>query len=325
MPGLHPSAPALLPARGPCDLATGREAVSVERDLMRDAMKRAMGEAPLSRVRQQFNREVENGGLVQKYSSGVGRGFTTHEIIALERDNLHLVRSTQNKAETLIDGATRSEIERGYAHLSPSQLRAVGEVLSSRDQITALEGVAGSGKTTSLRAIRDAAERDGYGVEGFAPTSRAAQKLEEAGIPSTTLQHHLARETRAEVEPKRLYILDESSLAGTRQFNELLHRLGARDRILLVGDVRQHEAVEAGRPYYQMQQAGMRTAHLDEIVRQKDPTLRKAVEQLASGDMHTAIKNLEHQGRVHQIENREERLHAMAQDYARHPQGTLVV
>src|SRR5271167_2837419 len=88
---------------------------------------------------------------------------------------------------------------------------------------------------------------------------------------------------------------------------------------------RQHEAVGAGRPYYQLQQAGMRTAHLDEIVRQKDPALKEAVEQLARGEVYAAIENLDRQGRVQQIANREERFQTIAQEYARHPQGTLVV
>ena len=225
----------------------------------------------------------------------------------------------------LASGGTRSEIEHDYAHLSSSQHRAVQEVLSSRDQITALEGVAGAGKTTSLTAIRDAAEREGYSVEGFAPTSRAAHKLGEAGILSNTLQHHLARGTQVDTGEKHLYVLDESSLASTRQINDFLQRLGEQDRVLLVGDVRQHEAVEAGRPYYQLQEAGMRTAHLDEIIRQKDPALKEAVEQLARGEIHVAVENLDRQGRVQQIENREERFQAIAQEYARFPQGTLVV
>jgi len=55
------------------------------------------------------------------------------------------------------------------------------------------EGVAGSGKTTSLAVVREAAEGHGYRVKGFAPTSRAAQKLAEAGIESSTLQRHLAQ------------------------------------------------------------------------------------------------------------------------------------
>ena len=302
-----------------------REAVSDERELMRDALKRAMGEAPVSRIQQQFDQAVENGGLIQKESLGIGRSFTTDEMIALERDNIRLMRSTQEQCPVLASDGTRGEIEHDYAHLSRSQHRAVQQVLSSRDQITALEGVAGAGKTTSLTAIRDAAEREGYSVGGFAPTSRAAHKLGEAGILSHTLQHHLARGAQADAGEKHLYVLDESSLASTRQINEFLQRLGEQDRVLLVGDVRQHEAVEAGRPYYQLQEAGMRTAHLDEIVRQKDRALKEAVEQLARGEVHAAVDNLDRQGRVQQIENREERFQTIAQDYARHPQGTLVV
>ena len=199
------------------------------------------------------------------------------------------------------------------------------EVLGGRDQIAALEGIAGAGKTTSLSAVRDAAERDGYRVEGFAPTSRATYKLEEAGILSSTLQHHLAREGQTDTGEKHLYVIDESSLASTRQINEFLTRLGARDRVLLVGDVRQHEAVEAGTPLSPIAASRKRTAHLDEIVRQRDLALKEAVEQLARGDIHAAIDNLDRQGRVQQIENREERFQTMAREYARHPQGTLVV
>src|SRR5207245_5175890 len=120
-------------------------------------------------------------------------------------------------------------------------------------------------------------------VEGFAPTSRAAQKLGEAGIESSTLQRHLTRSEEPHDRQKRLYVLDESSLASTKQMNEFLHRLREDDRVLLVGDTRQHEAVEAGRPYQQLQEAGIETARLDEIMRQKEPALREVVEQLARG------------------------------------------
>jgi ATP-dependent exoDNAse (exonuclease V) alpha subunit len=118
----------------------------------------------------------------------------------------------------------------------------------------ALEGVAGAGKTTSLSAVRQAAEREGYAVEGLAPTSRAAQKLAEAGIASSTLQRHLARGEDQNDGQKRLYVLDESSLASTKQMDEFLHRLKDNDRVLLVGDTRQHQAVEAGTPYQQLQE-----------------------------------------------------------------------
>jgi ATP-dependent exoDNAse (exonuclease V) alpha subunit len=85
-------------------------------------------------------------------------------------------------------------------------------------------------------------------VEGFAPTSRAAQKLADASMETSTLQKHLARGAKPDTGERRLYVLDESSLASTRQMHEFVHRLHPNDRVLLVGDRRQHEAIEAGVP-----------------------------------------------------------------------------
>jgi ATP-dependent exoDNAse (exonuclease V) alpha subunit len=107
--------------------------------------------------------------------------------------------------------------------------------------------------------------------------------------------------------------------------NEFLHRLSADDRVLLVGDTRQHQAVEAGTPYQQLHEAGMQTTRLDEIIRQRDPALKEAVEQLARGEVKEAAQSLDRQGRVHEIPDRETRLSTIAQEYARKPQGTLVI
>jgi ATP-dependent exoDNAse (exonuclease V) alpha subunit len=92
-----------------------------------------------------------------------------------------------------------------------------------------------------------------------------------------------------------------------------------------VGDTRQHQAVDAGRPFEQLQDAGMRTARLDDIVRQKDPALKETVEQLARGEVRKAIASLDDQGRVHEIGDRAERVQTIARTYAEQPEGTLVI
>jgi len=304
-----------------------REAVTDERDLMRDALRRSMGEISAERIRQEFDQETASGRLIEKEQehAGPSRSFTSQEMIDLERENIRLMRTGQDQYQEIASEQTRQKIQQEYSHLSTSQQAAVNQVLSGKDQITALEGAAGAGKTTSLTAVRDAAEREGYEVKGFAPTSGAAHKLGEAGIDASTLQHHLTQNQRPNPEQKHFYVLDESSLASTRQVNEFLSRLQQQDRVLLVGDVRQHEGVDAGRPYHQLQEAGMRTAHLDEIIRQKDLELKEAVVQLSRGEVREGIHNLDRQGRVQEISNREERLEAIAREYARQPQGTLVV
>jgi conjugative relaxase-like TrwC/TraI family protein len=304
-----------------------REAVVDERVLVRDALRRSMGESSFWEVRQNIEHRIRSGEFIEvgrETPNGADRTLTTREMLGYERDNIARMQTRRERHAPLVSEDIRQELSGNCAHLSDSQRRAVEEILSSRDQVVGLEGVAGAGKTTSLTAIREAAERQGYQVEGLAPTSRAAQQLEEAGIHSSTLQGYLARSHRDDGD-RHLYIVDESSLASTRQVNEFLGRLEEQDRVIFVGDTRQHQGVEAGRPFQQLQEAGMYTAHLDEIIRQKDPALRQAVEQLAHGEVREAVENLARQGRVHEIGDRQNRLEAIAKAYAEAPVDTLVV
>ncbi len=304
-----------------------REAVVDERSLMRDALKHTMGDARLPEIRAEFERRAEDRNLieVERRVGRAGREYTTGEMQAYERELMTLMKQGQGSRNVLADGKIREQTLQGHSHLSVSQRHAVETVLTSHDQMMALEGVAGAGKTTSLAAVREAAERAGYEVEGLAPTSRAAQKLAEAGIETQTLQRHLARGEQPEDGQKRLYVVDESSMASTQQTYQFVRRLKPDDRVVFVGDTRQHEAVEAGRPYAQLQEAGLRTAHLDEIIRQKDPALKEAVEQLARGEVRDAIGNLIEQGRVLEVKDRGERVREIAREYVRSPERTLVV
>jgi conjugative relaxase-like TrwC/TraI family protein len=304
-----------------------REAVVDERELIRDALRRSMGESTFREVRENLEHRFRSGEFIEvgrESPNGADRTLTTREMLDYERDNIARMQTGRERHDPLVSEEARQELSGKFGHLSNGQRRAVEEILSNQDQLVGLEGVAGAGKTTSLAAIREAAEHQRYQVEGLAPTSRAAHQLEEAGIHSSTLQRHLAGPHRDHAE-RHLYIVDESSLASTRQVNAFLRRLEDQDRVVFVGDTRQHQGVEAGRPFQQLQEAGMHTAHLDEIIRQKDPALKQAVEQLAHGQVREAIENLSRQGRVHEIASREERLDAIAKAYAERPDSTLVV
>jgi len=69
----------------------------------------------------------------------------------------------------------------------------------------------------------------------------------------------------------------------------------------------------------------MKTVKLEEIVRQKDPELKQVVEQLARGEVREAVQNLERQGRIHEIQDHDERIAAIAKEYAQSPENTLVI
>jgi conjugative relaxase-like TrwC/TraI family protein len=303
-----------------------RAAVVDERALLRDALRHTMCEARLPEIKTELEKRIANGELIEvpRREGEAGRAFTTDEMQGYERKIVQRMQAGRD-INVIVDGRTREWTFKRHPHLSVSQHRAVEDVLESRDRMMALEGVAGAGKTTSLAAVRDAVVHHGYEVKGLAPTSRAAQKLAEAGMETETLQRHLARGQQPDDGRARVYIVDEASMVGTRQMHAFLERLNRHDRVLFVGDVRQHEAVEAGRPYAQLQEAGLRTARLDEILRQKDPVLKETVEQLARGEVKEAIASLNQQGRVHEIEDRAKRFQEMAREYARVPDRTLVI
>ncbi len=305
-----------------------RSAVQDRRAILEAALVRGIGETTYAQVREEFERRIEAGEFREVSHVGAGRQFTTAVMVRMEREVVGRMQEGNRRDYSdpmLVSPQVRIATEDRHPELNASQRQAVDEIFLSREKMVGLDGIAGAGKTTTLSVIREGVEAEGYRVEGFAPTSRAAQKLGEAGMETSTLQKHLVRGQQPDSGEKRLYVLDESSLASTRQVHGFVNRLHPNDRVLLVGDRRQHEAVEAGRPFAQLQDAGMKTVRLEEIVRQKDPELKQVVEQLARGDVREAIQNLGRQGRVHEIQGGDERIAAIAKDYAKSPEKTLAI
>jgi conjugative relaxase-like TrwC/TraI family protein len=308
-----------------------REAVVDERHLYRDALRRGMGEVTYPEVRQAFESRLGQGEFltVERSAHSSARQITTERTVAAEKEIVQTMRVGQGQAPPMMSHFAASQIAERHPHLNRAQQRSIEQVLTSADRIQAIQGYAGVGKSTALSAIREGAESAGFAVEGFAPTSRAAQQLREVGISATTLQGFLARgrQEQGAGDPggRHLYMLDESSLASSKQVRDFLQKTGPQDMVLLVGDIRQHQAVEAGKPFEQLQQAGMRTAQLDQIVRQRDPELLKVVEHLSRAEVAPGLALLQSQGRITEIPERAERIQAIARDYATSPERTLIV
>jgi conjugative relaxase-like TrwC/TraI family protein len=305
-----------------------REAVVDERALIRDSLRRGMGEVRYSEVSGNLKARLASGEfqVVDRQKDSPARQFTTAKTIAAEQEIVQRVGDGQNRIDPVLSRQQAIAVADQNSHLNRAQKSVVEDVLSSPDRIQGIQGFAGAGKTTTLSVIRGAAESEGYTVHGFAPTSRAARQLNEAGVEAETLQKFLAQSAeRPEQMQRNFYFVDESSLASTNQMREFLARLGQQDRVLLIGDTRQHQGVEAGRPFEQLQEAGMRTAKLDEIVRQRDPELKSVVEMFAKGQVSAALESLQQQGRVREIPNAEERIRTIAKAYAELPEKTLIV
>jgi ATP-dependent exoDNAse (exonuclease V) alpha subunit len=84
---------------------------------------------------------------------------------------------------------------------------------------------------------------------------------------------------------------------------------------VFVGDQRQHHAIEAGRPIYQMQHAGMAIAQLETIRRQRDPGLRQSVVHVSLGRISEALSVLDQRGDIREIKGAKERYAAIAAEF----------
>lgn len=144
----------------------------------------------------------------------------------------------------------------GGPTLAPEQVEAVKLALVSG--IAVITGGPGTGKTTTLKAIVEAASAAGLRVVLAAPTGRAAKRMSEAtGSPARTLHRLLefgyqeggawafGRHAKKPVDAE-LVIVDESSMVDLLLFYHLLLALGPDARLVLVGDADQLPSVGAG-------------------------------------------------------------------------------
>ena len=285
-----------------------REAVFSRTDLVTAALTRNPGEVTIGAVQRRIG-ELEKEGTLHAADYPVrGDSVTTDRAIADETETIALMRRGQGRTRPVMRGwIVGPLLHRG--RLTFGQKAAVKVILSSKDRVVGVQGYAGTGKTTMLDRARTLAAKRGYRMIGLAPSASAAKTLgEEAGIESETLQRFLARNagvaegrlTRKgtkhmrQVFGKTVLVVDEGSLASTVQARNLLRiaRTFRIPRLVLVGDEKQLDAVDAGKPFAQLQRAGMNTAVLDEIMRQKDAELKEAVRASLSGNVKEAFSKL---------------------------------
>ena len=269
-----------------------RASVFRESDVRAMALSHAPGRHGLAEIDAAVTDLLGDGHLVEAQVRG-GRSFVTGDALRSEREILSRMREGKGAAQALAPEARVSERLEATT-LTAGQKEAVRTIVLSKDRIVAVQGAAGTGKTTMLReALGLIGERSAILL---APSAAAARVLaDETGARARTLQWFLTRygdigsaekmkSARREHEGAVL-VLDESSMVSTAQM-ELLMRIAERLRIarlVLVGDRGQLRAVTAGEPFRALQEAGVATAEMDEIMRQRDPALKRAVERLQQG------------------------------------------
>lgn len=322
-----------------------RQSVFPAAVLHEEAGRVGLGRVSYADVGDAIGRAAKEGELVDRTfldrRGAAFAGFTTRQNIAAEKTLLRIeahgrgvlapIASPLAAAKAVAGAAAQAE--RSGFGWNADQKTATEQLLTSRNRITAVQGYAGTAKTTTVLAtFAREAEARGLSVVALAPTASAAMTLGEAlGTRGDTVARHLlAPEGSAPGQPVA-WIVDEASLLSARDTARLFELAEQHDaRIILVGDVKQLGSVEAGAAFAQLQSAGMETAKLGEIVRQSNAATKDAVLASIEGDAKKALAALDRGGgRIVEHADRAGRFAAIAERYAGLDKGargrTLVI
>ncbi len=226
--------------------------------------------------------------------------YTTRELIRLEAE---MARRSSWLAASASHGVSDKVLEATFARhsrLSEEQRTAIEHVAGSA-RIAAVVGRAGAGKTTMMKAAREAWELAGYRVVGGALAGKAAEGLEkEAGIVSRTLASWELRwqQGRDTLDARTVFVMDEAGMVASKQmagFVEAVVRAGAK--IVLVGDPEQLQPIEAGAAFRAIVDR-IGYAELETIYRQREEWMRHASLDLARGNIEQGLLAYRTRGHV---------------------------
>lgn len=226
--------------------------------------------------------------------------FTTRELIRLESEMANRAIWLSQRSS---HGVRRHVLEATFARhdrLSDEQKAAI-EHVAGDERIAAVIGRAGAGKTTMMKAAREAWEAAGYRVVGGALAGKAAEGLEkEAGIVSRTLSSWELgwSQGRGKLNDRTVFVLDEAGMVSSRQmafFVEAVTKAGAK--LVLVGDPEQLQPIEAGAAFRAIADR-IGYAELETIYRQHEQWMRDASLELARGHVGKALAAYQSNGKM---------------------------
>ncbi|UJW83055.1 MobF family relaxase [Hydrogenophaga sp. SL48] len=299
---------------------TERSAIVSRLAIVQEALAHGTGSLGLDDVQADIECRLGGGELL---ASADGQRLTTPGAQAMEQELLGIERRGREVLATAIwepqqgrlfdaPGAGETSAPSLGAHLTDGQRRGAELVLATRNRIVGVQGLAGTGKTAMLRTVSENLGEN-FKAIGLAPSAAAARELSAAGFEAMTIAGFIASGRR--LDDRTVVVVDEAGMVSLRDMHVLLSAVDeAGARAVLVGDTGQLKAVEAGAPFRQLQEQGMATACMTDILRQQNEKLRGAVVDAAEGKVEESLKKLS--ATVAEVPHATERYERIARDYA---------
>lgn len=302
---------------------TDKKSVFTREDILKHALKVSLTtDVSLENIQEEFE-NYEDLITIDKSRNE----YTTKEVLQKEeyifsKKDLKTFKVTEDK-EQIAEAIKEFEREKGF-ELKEGQNNLANTILSTDSQFIVAQGVAGSGKSTSLEIVKNVAEANGIKVVALAPTGTATDNLaKEAGISESYTVAKFIQTNGADIKDA-VVIIDEAGMLGLRDTHELIKIAEANNlKLVFSGDQNQKKSIEQGDIFSGLQRQGFETVRLNEGNRQKNDLMKTAVASILDKDISAALEILK--DTTKEITNSDERLNAAQDEYLKDRHNSLLI
>ncbi|MPY24478.1 conjugative transfer relaxase/helicase TraI [Shewanella sp. YLB-07] len=254
-----------------------------------------------------------------------GTRWTTQA--AIDTETRILARFTAGKGQlqplVTLEFATLSLSQN--ARLTVGQKDAALLITTTPDRFVAVQGLAGTGKSTLLEtgitlvkhsemlvngssgnekdSEQKASAAAGKNTQfiGLASTHAAVNELKDKHVQSQTVQsllsHFLSRDVKPDQYAHTVFLLDESSMTSNAQMDKFTCLIAATGaRAVFLGDTHQLTSTEAGKPFeLAMNKGAIDRVTMTDIVRQQNNNLLGAVHNIVDRQGESAVEKIQQQ------------------------------
>jgi Ti-type conjugative transfer relaxase TraA len=270
---------------------TRNNATFTQRDVDRHLEKHISDVAERAEVRRRVLGSGEVLGLHDRETGESAERFTTRGVRSQEREALGDGAHVADGRHSDIGAGARAAAASSRS-LRPDQRQAF-EHATGAGGLKVVEGRAGTGKSFTLGAIRDAHQAAGYSVVGLAPTNAVAQDMKDSGFARTSTAHaelFRLKNGIANWDRRTLVVVDEAAMMDSKVTGALLREAklsGAK--VVLAGDDRQLASIERGGLYTELKKTHG-SSEITEVTRQRVDWQRDAARDLSEGRFVSALR-----------------------------------
>lgn len=265
-------------------------------ELLKHAMVSTYGNVNIKSMEAELGARVEKGELL---ISDDRRWIKPGSIHRLEQKLIGELKKGHTKAKVITSDAFEKE-QHKFGTFTPGQKNAAKLILTDSHRFSGIDGVAGSGKTYLLETALPLLKASGYEIIGMAPTDKAVKELAKTNVFDQLLTVQMFHKA-PRGGSKTVLVVDEAGMAGNEKLHSIMNYANLKNmpKVVLMGDKHQLPPIEAGRPFALLQENGLKTVNMDNVVRQKKEHHRKGVLELSQHNVREAFQTFKKE--IHEV------------------------